>query len=65
MSSIYDIHEKTEASKHDGEIGQANPYISLDWRAPVAAIADFGTIMLEPRAKLTHIDGTDRTRNTK
>lgn len=61
MSSIYDIHEKTEASKHDGEIGQANPYISLDWRAPVAAIADFGTIMLEPRAKLTHIDGTDRT----
>ena len=61
MSSIYDIKKKTSESAHDGEIGQANPYISLDWRAPVAAVADFGIVMLEPRAKITYIGGADRT----
>ena len=61
MSSLYDIKKKTAASDHDGEVGQANPYVSLDWRAPVAAIADFGTVMLEPRAKVTYIGGADRT----
>ena len=61
MSSIYDIKKKTSESAHDGEIGQANPYVSLDWRAPVAAVADFGIVMLEPRAKITYIGGADRT----
>ena len=61
MTSIYDIKKSTDETAHDGEIGQANPYVSLDWRAPVAAIADFGVVMLEPRAKLTFIGGADRT----
>ena len=61
MTSIYDIKKSTDDTAHDGEIGQANPYLSLDWRAPVAAIADFGVVMLEPRAKFTYIGGADRT----
>ncbi len=61
MSSLYDIKNKTDADYHEGEIGQANPYFSLDWRAPVAAVADFGVVMLEPRAKITYIGGADRT----
>lgn len=61
MSSIYDIQKKTDEADHDGEIGQANHYASLDWRAPVAAVADFGVVMLEPRAKLTYIGGANRT----
>ncbi|MGC6518106.1 MAG: LPS-assembly protein LptD [Candidatus Puniceispirillaceae bacterium] len=61
MSSLYDIHKKTDPGDHDGEIGQANPYLSFDWRAPVAAISDNGVVILEPRAKFTHIDGADRT----
>ena len=61
MSSIYDIKKTDDNTAHNGEIGQANPYISVDWRAPVAAIADFGVVMLEPRAKITYIGGADRT----
>jgi len=61
MSSVYDIQKKTDEANHDGEIGQANHYASLDWRAPVATVADFGVVMLEPRAKLTFIGGADRT----
>ena len=61
MTSFYDIQNQPDDTYHDGEIGQANPYVSLDWRAPVAAVADFGVVMLEPRAKFTHIAGADRT----
>ena len=61
MSSIYDIQKKTDASYHDGEIGQANPYFSVDWRAPVASISDLGVVMLEPRLKVSYIGGADRT----
>ena len=59
--SVYDIQNTSDDTKHNGELGQVNPYVSLDWRAPVSAISDVGVFMFEPRAKFTHIDGTDRT----
>ena len=61
MTSAYDIQKKKDDAHHDGEIGQANPYVSLDWRAAAATVSELGTVMLEPRAKLTFIGGADRT----
>ena len=52
--SVYDIQNTSDDTKHNGELGQVNPYVSLDWRALVSAISDVGVFM-EPRAKFTHI----------
>ena len=61
MASGYDIHNATDADHHEGELGQVNPYVSVDVRAPFAVLQDDQVIMMEPRFKLTHIDGADRT----
>ncbi|MGC6537471.1 MAG: LPS-assembly protein LptD [Candidatus Puniceispirillaceae bacterium] len=61
MVNAYDIQKKTDDNKHQGEIGQANPYLSLDWRAPFGIVTEDQYILLEPRAKITHIAGADRT----
>ena len=61
MASAYDIQNTAGTDKHEGELGQVNPYASFDWRAPIAVYADSQFVMIEPRFKLTHISGADRT----
>ena len=61
MASAYDIQNNAGTDKHDGELGQVNPYASFDWRAPLAVYTDTQFVMIEPRFKLTHIAGADRT----
>lgn len=61
MASAYDIQNTAGTDKHEGELGQVNPYASFDWRAPIAVYTDSQFVMIEPRFKLTHIAGADRT----
>ena len=61
MASAYDIQNNAGTDTHEGELGQVNPYASFDWRAPIAVYTDTQFVMVEPRFKLTHIAGADRT----